>query len=54
MIGVSSTLCLQNTFLPIQKMVFFAVNTGPERNATFVQCAVLSEKAGTLHVNISA
>ena len=53
MVGVSSAIVSSgNTFFTNTENGFsFAVNTEPERNATFVQCAVLSEKAGTLHVN---
>jgi len=53
MTGVSSAIASSgNTFFTNMENGFsFAVNTEPERNATFVQCAVLSEKAGTLSVN---
>lgn len=53
MVGVSSAIVSSgNTFFTNTENGFsFAVNTEPERNATFVQCAVLSEKSGTLHVN---
>lgn len=53
MVGVSSAIVSSgNTFFTNTENGFsFAVNTEPERNATFVQCAVLSEKAGALSVN---
>ena len=53
MVGVSSAIVSSgNTFFTNTENGFsFAVNTEPERNATFVQCAVLSDKAGTLSVN---